>query len=425
MRNRPATISKSILAVLTALLLAGPSAFGQSKSNEQEPQRPDVIKLDTALVTVPVFVTDRYGRFVTGLARRDFAVFEDGAQQDIASFSSTEAPFNVALLIDTSRSTRNKLGAIRKAALEFIKQLQPNDRVLIVTFDEKVQFINDFTSDHKELERAIHAVKSSYLTSLYDAVYRTVVEKLAPLQGRKAIVLLTDGVDTASKLATYESTLELVSSSGVISYAIQYETRNDGGPVMKPIFVPSIPRGSFVSPFINRWQGQSAAQGQSQPQSRSEQPAEQDKQKDRQPINILSSIRASTGILSPSSSSSSTAPRPSSQGAQPIRDRYLIAANYLHDLATQSGARYLRAESIENTTYAFALIADELRHQYTLTYYSTNDKRDGNYRTIAVNLGRNDLSVRTRQGYRAPKGSPPEAGNQGPEKKATGEKKPE
>ena len=213
-----------------------------------------MIKVNTALVTVPVVVTDRYGQFVTGLSRNDFRLQENGEPQQITSFSSTEAPFNVALLIDTSRSTRNKLGAIRKAALNFIKQLQPNDRVLIVTFDEKVNFLGDFTSDRRELERAIRSIKSSYLTSLYDALHRTITEKLAPIKGRKAIVALTDGIDTWSRQATYESTLELVANTGVSSYAIQYDTRNDGGSPTSPLALPRLPgttssRASFRAPL--------------------------------------------------------------------------------------------------------------------------------------------------------------------------------
>ncbi len=299
-------------------------ALGQGQRGEQEPQRPDVIKVNTALVTVPVVVTDRYGQFVTGLSRNDFRLQENGEPQQIASFTSAEAPFNVALLIDTSRSTRNKLGAIRKAALNFVKQLQPNDRVLIVTFDEKVNFLGDFTSDRREIERAIRSVKSSYLTSLYDAVHLTITEKLAPIKGRKAIVALTDGVDTGSRQATYESTLELVANAGVSGYAIQYDTRNDGSSPMSPLALPRI-------------------------------------------------------------------------------DRYLIASEYMRAVAARSGALYLRAESIESSSFAFALIANELRNQYTLAYYPTNDKRDGGFRTIAVSVRSGDYSVRARQGYRAPK----------------------
>lgn len=180
MMNFRATKISGLILALALWPVFMSQALAQGHRGEQEPQRPDVIKVNTALVTVPVVVTDRYSQFVTGLSRNDFRLQENGEPQQIASFSSTEAPFNVALLIDTSRSTRNKLGAIRKAALNFIKQLKSNDRVLIVTFDEKVNFLGDFTSDRRELERAIRSVKSSYLTSLYDAVHRTITEKLAP-----------------------------------------------------------------------------------------------------------------------------------------------------------------------------------------------------------------------------------------------------
>lgn len=349
MKLRIATIPRLILTLVLALWpVFPPRALGQGRRGEQEPQRPDVIKVNTNLVTVPVVVTDRYGQFVTGLSQNDFTVRENGDPQQIASFSSTEAPFNVALLIDTSRSTRNNLGAIRKAALNFIKQLQPNDRVLIVTFDEKVNFLGDFTSDRRELGRAVRSVKSSYLTSLYDAVHLTITEKLAPIKGRKAIVALTDGEDTWSRLATYESTLELVANAGVNVYAIQYDTRNAGGPPMSPLALPRMPGNYLFSRSI-----------QGGPQTRN----------------------------------------------QPARDRYLIASEYLRAVAAQSGALYLRAESIESSSFAFALIANELRHQYTLAYYPTNSRKDGSFRTVHVQVipppGSGAISARTRTGYYA------------------------
>src|SRR6266542_1832080 len=159
---------RTALAVLTLFAGALP-VFGQGRVEkpQQDPQQPS-IKIGTNLVTVPVIVTDRYGRFITGLSRNQFAVREEGSAQKIEDFSSTEAPFSVALLIDTSRSTQNKLGKIRKAAETFIKQLLPNDRIMVVSFDEKVRFICDFTSDHAVLERAVKSLKSSYMTSLYE-----------------------------------------------------------------------------------------------------------------------------------------------------------------------------------------------------------------------------------------------------------------
>ncbi len=345
MKHQKLTASGYLAVILIALsLVATPQtpapAPAQNKTPEQDPQKTEIIKLDTSLVTVPVVVTDRYGRFIAGLSRQNFSVREDGTPQSIASFSSTEEPFNVALLIDTSRSTKGKLNVIRRAALEFIKQLQPNDRVLVATFDEKVAFIGEFTNDRRNLEHSIRGVKNSYMTCLYDAIDRAINEKLLPLKGRKAIVLLTDGVDTYSKRATFESTLELVANTGIPTYAIQYETRNDG---VNPTSPGSLP------PLILRFQPASGFGGMQ---------------------------------------------------AQTVRDRYIIATEFLRALAVQSGARHLRAESIDNTSFAFTLIAAELRHQYTLSYYPTNDKRDGRYRTISVGVNHEDLVVRSRRGYR-------------------------
>lgn len=347
----------------------------------RDPQGP-VIRFDTAYVVLPVIVTDRYGQFVTGLGQRDFTVREDGVKQEIATFSNTEAPFDVALLLDTSHSTQRKLGAIRKAALTFIKQLQPNDRVMIVTFDDRVRFASELTNDREALKKTIDRVKSGFATSLYDAVSLTVVQKLSQLGGRRAMVVLTDGVDTASKLGTYESTLDLISTAGVIAYAIQYETRNDGGPLMKPINLPGISRASE--------EGDSTAP-----------PA-------RQKImvnSLMPQSRPLSQTILVNSFSPQTAVRP--QEGQ-VRDRYLIARDFLRALALQSGARYHQAENIESTSYAFSVIANELRHQYTLAYYSTNEKRDGRLRTVSVVVPSNDLLVRTRTAFRAPK-APDEA----------------
>ena len=295
----------------------------RAQTSSQEQQHPESIKIETSSVVVPVSVTDRTGRIVSGLAKSDFQVVEDGEPQEIVSFSAAEAPFNVALLIDTSRSTRGVLDIIRNTAFGFIKQLQPQDRVLIVTFDEGVNFHGDFTNDRRQLQRAINGVKSGLLTGIYDAITRTINEKLSPLKGRKAIVIFSDGADTLSRRATYESTVDLVSRSGVLVYSVQYR---------KNVY-----------------------------------PGDQDRVK-----------------------------------AEMERQR--IATNFLDALARQSGARRLPAERIDNSESTFALIAEELRHQYTLEYYSTNDKKDGSYRTITVKLKRNDLAVRARQGYRAPQG---------------------
>ena len=386
--------TRTALAVLTLFAAALP-VFGQGQQEkpQQDSQQPS-IKIGTNLVTVPVIVTDRYGRFVTGLTRNEFTVREEGAPHRIEDFSSTEAPFSVALLIDTSRSTQNKLGKIRKAAETFIKQLLPNDRIMVVSFDEKVRFICDFTSNHAELERAVKSLKSSYMTSLYDAIHLTINEKMNKIQGRKAIVVLTDGVDTASKQATYESAIELAASAGIITYAVQYETRNDGS--SKPVYIPGI--GSKFAPRSGlKWQD--TQQQKPKPESEESKSESEEKSNTSQP-------KEGAPMSAPGAPPSS---RVNSQRQQPIRDRYLIATDFLRTLAAQSGGLPFRAETIENTSYAFQLIANELHNQYTLTYISTNERRDGNYRAIAVGVNNSDLIVRARRFYRAPKDEAPGA----------------
>ncbi len=381
--------TRTALAVLTLFAAALP-VFGQGQEEkpQQDSQQPS-IKIGTNLVTVPVIVTDRYGNFVTGLTRKEFTVREEGSQQRIEDFSSTEAPFSVALLIDTSRSTQNKLSRIRKAAETFIKQLLPNDRIMVVRFDGKVQFVSDFTSDHAELKRAVKSLQSGYLTSLYDAIHQTINEKMNKIQGRKAIVVLTDGVDTASKQATYESAIELAASAGIITYTVQYETRNDGS--SRPVSIPGV-GGSFAPRSGLKWQD--APQQKPKPESE-----ESKSEQEGKPLINIPRPQEGAPTSTPGSPPSS---RVNSQSQQPIRDRYLIASDFLRTLAAQSGGLPFRAETIENTSYAFQRIANELHNQYTLTYISSNERRDGDYRAIAVGVNNSDLIVRARRFYRAP-----------------------
>jgi Ca-activated chloride channel homolog len=380
MRNHH--LSKILLGAFI-ILLAGQSAYGQNPPQTPEPQKQDpTIKINSTYVTLPVVVTDRFGRFATGLNKQNFAVREDGKAQKVDDFSAMESPFSVVLLIDTSRSTIRKLTAIQKAAETFIKQLQPRDRVMVVTFDDRINVISDFTGDVSTLRKAIKAAKPGYSTRLYDAINFAIKEKLDKVQGRKAIVVLTDGVDTASKQATFDSTVNLIAGSGVISYAIQYETRNDGASPLAPILLP---KGSS---FLSR-----PATGSQTKFALSSAPLQFGKS-----LNGASFLPAENGDFALLQSAVINSQQP-----QPKRDRVLTATEYLRTITIVSGARHLHAEGIENTSYVLGIIADELRHLYTLGYYSSNEQRDGQYRRITVSVEPSFMSVRTRDGYRAPK----------------------
>jgi Ca-activated chloride channel homolog len=321
------------------------------------------IKMDTTLVSIPVSVIDRHGKFVPFLTKRDFRLYEDGVEQDIEIFNSVKTPFHVALVIDTSRSTMFKLEDIQAAALAFVKQLKRDDQVMVVSFDRRVRFHCEFTSDIDELRYAIYETRTGSSTKLYDAV-DMVVDRMEQIQGRKAIVLFTDGVDTASRGADYYSTIEKVEESGLLVYPIKYDTEMDiqqGG-----INVPNNPwPWPIPSPY---------------PRGRR-----------RWPFNPLISYQVPQWPRGPWPPS----------GGGTSGDDYRLAARYLQELADRSGGRLHKADTLYNVTQAFSMIAEELRHQYALGYYSTNTKKDGTYRRVKVRVEKTGVVVRAREGYRA------------------------
>lgn len=329
------------------------------------------IKVDTTLVTIPVSVLDREGKYVPHLGKRDFHLYEDNIAQEIADFASVEAPFSVVLLLDTSRSTLFRIEDIHRAALAFIDDLHPQDRVMVVSFDNDIYIDSEFTSDRTQLRRAINATRTGGATRLYDAVDLVITERLQRVKGRKAVVLFTDGVDTASNLASARSTISRVEESGVLVFPIEYNTE---GQMANPG-----PGGRRNRPPSIMWPGSRFPRGGGRGRGR------------RWPFNSLVSYQRPRGMS---------------------HDDYARAAQYLRELADRSGARLYHADSTDNLTKAFSLIAEELRQQYALSYYPTNDKRDGKYRRIQVRLDQPDLVVRAREGYRAAGGDPtPAASN--------------
>src|SRR5258708_2396396 len=189
-------------------------------------QSADTVKIDTNLVTIPVVATDAAGLYLTDLRRDEFTIYENDIKQDIAFFATVNAPFHVILMLDTSASTEEKLRPIRQAALAFLDQLKPADRVKVISFDDEVRDLNEFTNDRQELKTAIMKTRSGRGTKLYDA-FGLALDSIRAIRGRKAIVLFTDGVDYHSDMATYVDTLRGLDEEGVIVYPIRYETRAD------------------------------------------------------------------------------------------------------------------------------------------------------------------------------------------------------
>ncbi|PYS67456.1 MAG: hypothetical protein DMF73_19305, partial [Acidobacteria bacterium] len=177
----------------------------------EEVSEGDVVRVDT--------------RFIANLQRDDFRIFENGVEQSVAYFEPADKPFTVALLLDTSASTHFHLAEIKEAAIAFAKQLRPQDRVLIVSFNDEVLLLTEVTNDLNIIETVIEEnANTGSSTRLYDAVDLTIKERLNKIKGRKAIVLFTDGVDTSSQQASYQSTLSEVQELDALIYPIQYDT---------------------------------------------------------------------------------------------------------------------------------------------------------------------------------------------------------
>ncbi len=343
------------------------SSSTQSANSNTNANGEEVLKIDTTLVSLPVTVLDRNGKFIPYLTRCDFHIYEDGVMQEVTEFAAVQAPFHVVLLLDTSGSTAFKIEDMHDAAIAFTNQLRPDDRVMVVSFDSRVRVLAEFTSDRAVLRDAIRSTHNGGSTKLYDAVDEVITQHLSRVQGRKAIVLFSDGVDTSSRTSD-RSTLELVEESNVLVYPIQYDTSGDmrarggypgggypggrggrnGRVNIPPIYIPGIPGGRRW-PLVN-WA--------TPPQ-----------------------IQIGRG------------------GGGP--EDYERANRYMRDLATHSGGTYFKGDTISNVSDAFVQIAEELRHQYSLGYYPTNANNDGTVRRLKVRVSQAGWIVKAKESYRA------------------------
>ena len=203
------------------------SAGGQTNklpSGQTKPDQDDTLIFDSALVNTFVTVRDEKGRFVSGLTKGDFTVLDDGQEQTV-SYLSREAnlPFTVALVVDRSRSVQHALTQAQAAAREFFRAvLRPGkDQAAVVAFDSGVYLLQDLTDDANALGRAVDQLSSAGGTSIFDAVYKTVRDRLAgSTEGRRVIVLITDGDDTTSR-ASIDQAIELALRHNVIIYAVR------------------------------------------------------------------------------------------------------------------------------------------------------------------------------------------------------------
>ena len=306
-----------------------------SKTSSPPVSEEDVITVDSSLVTIPVSVYDKNGNYITNISKEEIKVFEDGKEQEIAYFRISEQPFTVALLLDTSPSTEYRIDEIRAGAKAFVRQLKPNDRVLVIEFDGRPRLLTKTTSDRKKIFRGIDRASFGGGTALYDAVRFTLDRHLSSIEGRKAIVLFTDGVDTVSRKGGYDSTLSKAEESGTIVFPVYYNTYGLIGNG----------RGGVVQTRLPGLGGSNIGRGTSA-------------QEYALGKKYLDELAAYTG-----------------------------------------GRIFQPEKSPYGLTRAFEGIAEELRRQYSLGYYPAKEGETGQRKIIKVRIYRPKLVVRARDSY--------------------------
>jgi VWFA-related protein len=337
------------LIAFFALLLPCASVFGQSGRKLPENNRPqdDTLRLRAEEVLLNVTVLDPYGRQSTDLTKNEFIIAEDNQRQDISSFVLSSVPVSVVLLLDASGSVAGEIPSLRDAALQFVKQLGPEDKVSVIEFHTNVELIQDWTSSAEDLRQAISwrfrpgMVRNKDgraqpgMTSLYDALYLAANQQMEKVEGRKAIIMLTDGADSSSKV-TYNQALTALIRAGAIVYVVSKAR-------------------AFIAE-ANKYRG--------------------------------------------------TAGRVFGGGNASLADQYVAlmesAERQMTDLAARTGGRLYSPLKDSEMKEVYEQVARELKNQYIITYVSRNEERNGQLRRISVFLTRAGYAARTRESYYAP-----------------------
>lgn len=359
---KPSTLSavrRCSLILLALSLTCALTVQAHAQNNGGSRDDDEVIRVASDLVQLNVGVADRRGRAITDLNASDFVVYEDDVRQKITSFETVNAPFSLVLLLDLSSSTGSFRPTLKLAALRFIDALAPEDRVSVISFSDKPNVLTDFTSDRRKIGEAIEIAEGKGKTYLYDSLRFSLTRLAREGKRRKAVVVLTDGIDTtlraydgsaAKDATTNEAAIAAVKPENNQLFASVLNAADRQGVTIYPLSLPS-----------------------------------------GDPKKLLALTPSQAAI-------------------------YAAARSRLTLLANRSGGRMHEIKRLENMGTLYAEVAADLRTLYTISYQpaatstppqqnNTNVERDRNglrWRPIRIEVARPDTIARTRQGYYAP-----------------------
>lgn len=349
---------KIIFALLFSIVLVTPIEL---HAQVTEPDK--IQKTKNSLVSVPVSVSDREGHYISGLKKEDFTLYQDGIEQKITFFATYDEPLTIALLLDTSVSTKDTLVKIKDAAKDFIELLNPNDQCLIATFDSQVNILNPFTSNQQTLKSSLDKARTASQdgTVIYRAVEQIIQTSFDNIQGRKVIVLLSDGKDLGSSVTKYKLS-EMLEESDVLIYTIFYKTGAGDNKL-------AIDSTGAVTEVKNT--------------KKSKKKKAQKKNKEYSVF-----IPATVGL-------------PSDEEIKFLeRNADIEAINSLKEMSDATAGRFYLSNT-PKLGEIFKKVAGELRQQYRLGYRSKDIVTDAAVHDISVKVKRSDFVVRSRGKFRA------------------------
>ncbi len=337
-----------LVGIITVMLFAAmitftPGVMAQSRRPPSPPLPPleevgqdDVIRVNTDLVTLTATVTDARGRFRADLKQRDFVVYEDGVRQELAYFNTGDrVPVSLGIIFDTSGSMIDKIEGVEDAVKHFVKSVAPGDEIFLIRFSDEAELVQDFTDDRRRILRSIENLEPRGSTALYDAMLLGLQRVSGGKHRKRALLLVTDGNDTASSVG-FQTALALARKSEVIIYALGIGHGERG----------SIDHGGSGGGHGGSVLGSILG----------------NQVKDTVDMDVLNAFADATG------------------------GRAFFLEN------AHAGGRDLVDEATEE-------VAAELKQQYTLGYRPLNKNKDGGFRQIKVEVADKSLRVRTKRGY--------------------------
>lgn len=334
---------RPLISALTLLFLiaASPALLAQQQTGNDE----GVVRVESNLVRLNVGVADRVGRSVTDLSANDFVVYEDGVRQNILSFEPTVAPFSLVMLLDVSGSTLSFRNNLKQAALRFIDALGPDDRVAVIAFNERINTLAHFTTDRNKIAFAISRADGRGGTQFYNALDQSLKYLAGEGKRRKAIVVLTDGIDSELRDADRAATGNAKTSEEALA-----SFKPEASPVLARILDDADRQGVTIYPLA-------LPSGD--------------------PKRIPYPSPAQVAI-------------------------YAGARTRLETLANRTGGRLSEIRRLDEMSRLYVEVAADLRTLYSISYQPAGTRpRDGNWRAIRIDVSRPDLIARTRPGYYA------------------------